>query len=107
MDVAAPQHPTQNEPALRALAAEAHRQLAQLEYPIKPWVLPRPVAAGETAPYDAVVVGAGQGGLAVAFGLLRARVPNILVIDSAPAGEEGPWVTTARMTVLRSPKHQP
>ncbi len=103
MDVAAAEDP----PALRALAAEAHRQLAQLEYPTKPWVLPRPVAAGATAPYDAVVVGAGQGGLAVAFGLLRARVPNILVIDSAPAGEEGPWGTTARMTVLRSPKHQP
>ncbi|MBV8165844.1 MAG: NAD(P)/FAD-dependent oxidoreductase [Alphaproteobacteria bacterium] len=94
-------------PALRALAAEAHRQLAQLEYPTKPWVLPRAVATGETAPYDAVVVGAGQGGLAVAFGLLRARVTNILVIDSAAEGSEGPWVTTARMTVLRSPKHQP
>jgi cation diffusion facilitator CzcD-associated flavoprotein CzcO len=70
-------------------------------------VVPRAVAAGETAPYDVVVVGAGQGGLAVAFGLLRARVTNILVVDSAPVGEEGPWVTTARMTVLRSPKHQP
>ena len=51
-----------------------------------------------------LIVGAGQSGLVTAFGLMRERVRNILVIDRAPAGKEGPWVTFARMPTLRSPK---
>ena len=31
---------------------------------------------------------------------------NILVVDRAPPGREGPWVTYARMRNLRSPKNQ-
>ena len=47
---------------------------------------------------------AGQSGLATAFGLLRSQVDNILVLDKAPAGREGPWRSYARMHTLRSPK---
>ena len=50
------------------------------------------------------VVGGGQGGLAIAFQLLRERVQNIQVIDAAEAGKEGPWLNYARMPTLRSPK---
>jgi cation diffusion facilitator CzcD-associated flavoprotein CzcO len=42
--------------------------------------------------------------LAIAFGLMRAQVDNILVIDKAEYGREGPWLTYARMRTLRSPK---
>ncbi|TJW99946.1 NAD(P)/FAD-dependent oxidoreductase, partial [Neisseria gonorrhoeae] len=45
-----------------------------------------------------------QSGLATAFALLRSRVSNILVLDKAEAGREGPWLTYARMPTLRSPK---
>ena len=55
---------------------------------------------------DVLIVGAGQGGLAVGFGLLRDRVDNILLVDRAPYGQEGPWVTYARMPTLRSAKDQ-
>lgn len=55
--------------------------------------------------YDVVIVGAGQSGLGAAFGLLRERISNILVIDENPEGQEGPWDTYARMTTLRTPKH--
>ncbi|MDF2926548.1 MAG: monooxygenase [Paenibacillaceae bacterium] len=55
--------------------------------------------------YDAVIVGAGQSGLGAAFGLLRERISNILVIDENPEGFEGPWDTYARMITLRTPKH--
>ena len=48
--------------------------------------------------------GGGQSGVAVAFGLARARVTNVLVIDKAVRGREGPWRTYARMPTLRSPK---
>lgn len=55
--------------------------------------------------YDVVIVGAGQSGLGAAFGLMRERLSNILVLDENPAGYEGPWETYARMMTLRTPKH--
>lgn len=49
-----------------------------------------------------MIVGAGQGGQAVATQLQRERVDNILVIDRAPEGSEGPWRNFARMRTLRT-----
>ena len=54
--------------------------------------------------YDVLIVGAGQSGLAAAYGLLREQVRNVIVLDRQPAGSEGPWKTFARMTTLRTPK---
>ena len=51
---------------------------------------------------DVLIVGAGQGGQAVAAMLLRERVDNILVIDRAPRGAEGPWRPFARMQIGRA-----
>jgi cation diffusion facilitator CzcD-associated flavoprotein CzcO len=53
---------------------------------------------------DVLIVGGGQAGLAAAFGLLQARVTNILVIDENCEGDEGPWGTYARMRILRTKK---
>jgi len=83
---------------LAALAARVRRDLAMIDYPEPHWVQPRPGAL------DVVIAGAGQGGLVTAFALLRERVGNILVIDRAPEGGEGPWRNYARMLTLRSPK---
>lgn len=55
--------------------------------------------------HDVVIVGGGQSGLGAAFGLLRERISNILVLDENPAGQEGPWDSYARMMTLRTPKH--
>ncbi|MDU3133056.1 MAG: NAD(P)/FAD-dependent oxidoreductase, partial [Bradyrhizobium sp.] len=64
-----------------------------------------PVIAPDGRPaLDVLIVGGGQSGLATAFALLRSRVSNILVLDKAEAGREGPWLTYARMPTLRSPK---
>jgi cation diffusion facilitator CzcD-associated flavoprotein CzcO len=89
---------------LDALAARVRHDLRIMCYPKDPWVLPRQRPDGQHV-YDVLIIGAGQGGLATAFALQRERVGNILVLDRAPRGREGPWVTYSRMWTLRSPKH--
>lgn len=88
---------------LAALEARVHDDLARTAHPSQPW-MPRTSSASARERYDVVIVGAGQGGLAVAHALRRDRVENILVIDRAPYGREGVWMQYARMPTLRSPK---
>lgn len=87
---------------LAALEQEVARDLDRLQFGGPGWTVPRHHAQGPV--YDVVIVGGGQGGLGAAFGLLRERVPNILVIDENEAGYEGPWDSYARMATLRTPK---
>jgi cation diffusion facilitator CzcD-associated flavoprotein CzcO len=78
------------------------RLLAELEclnFPRRAWVRPAPDHV-----FDVVIVGAGQSGLAAAFGLLRESVANLVVLDKAPAGKEGVWPNFARMITLRTHK---
>ena len=100
--------PSSNDPAgpttaaLDAHSARVRHDLACLELPGKPWV-PRRDVVGEPV-VDVVIVGAGMCGLAAAASLRFLGVDNIRVLDRAPAGREGPWITYARMETLRSPK---
>jgi FAD-dependent urate hydroxylase len=84
---------------LARLEEEVRRQLAFLNYPPKNWVPPTEGAL------DVAIIGAGMGGLTLAFALLREGVANLRLFDAQPEGREGPWVTYARMETLRSPKH--
>jgi cation diffusion facilitator CzcD-associated flavoprotein CzcO len=86
-----------------ALTAQVRDDLARIAHPTMPWLEPRIGPDGEPA-LDVLIVGGGQSGVATAFGLMRAQVRNILVVDKAPRGYEGPWRTYARMATLRSPK---
>ncbi|CAI3958580.1 Predicted flavoprotein CzcO associated with the cation diffusion facilitator CzcD (CzcO) (PDB:4USQ) [Commensalibacter communis] len=54
---------------------------------------------------DVAILGAGQAGIAIGFGLLRHNIHNILIFDKAIRGKEGPWTTYARMITLRTPKY--
>jgi cation diffusion facilitator CzcD-associated flavoprotein CzcO len=94
---------TQAELALAELGIQVRRDLARIAHPTMSWLEPHTGPDGKPA-LDVLIVGAGQSGIAAAFGLSRARVDNVLVIDRAPAGLEGPWRTYARMPTLRSPK---
>jgi cation diffusion facilitator CzcD-associated flavoprotein CzcO len=87
---------------LPALEARLKQDLSWLEWPAKGWVPPREIAGQRV--HDVVVVGAGMCGLAAAAALKGLGIANMLVLDRAPAGREGPWVTYARMETLRSPK---
>lgn len=88
---------------LDRLAAQVRHDLECLDYPARPWVRRHSHALGPVL--DVVIVGGGQCGLAAGFGLMREKIANILVIDENPAGQEGPWVTYARMITLRTPKY--
>jgi cation diffusion facilitator CzcD-associated flavoprotein CzcO len=89
---------------LAALADAARHDLARLNYPPANWVPERTGPDGRRV-LDVLVVGAGMCGQTVGWGLLREGIRNIRVIERAPHGREGPWNTTARMPILRSPKH--
>lgn len=88
---------------LHALEAQVRRDLERIDHPSNPWLTPRTAPDGTQA-LDVLIIGAGQSGIATGFGLKRAKVDNILVVDRAPRGQEGPWRTYARMRTLRSPK---
>jgi len=89
---------------LDRLAAQVARELDLLRYPAREWLVPRQTADGKPI-LDVLIVGAGQGGLATAFGLMRERVTNLLVVDQNPLDRAGPWLNFARMRTLRTPKH--
>lgn len=88
---------------LIALEARVRHDLECLMFPARSWVAPRTTLEGQPI-LDVLIVGGGQCGLATAFGLMRDRVTNVLIVDENPAGLEGPWLTYARMNTLRSPK---
>ncbi len=88
---------------LAILTAKARDDLIRVAHPRQPWLQPRIGPDGQPA-LDVLIVGGGQSGIAIAHGLMRAMVTNILVVDRAKLGQEGPWLTYARMHTLRSPK---
>ncbi len=88
---------------LSVLESRIASDLARTSHPRATWLAPVDGPDGKPA-HDVIVVGGGQSGLAIAFGLLRSQVTNILVLDKAAAGQEGPWRSYARMLTLRSPK---
>ncbi|MEQ8334160.1 NAD(P)-binding domain-containing protein [Nisaea sp.] len=88
---------------LDALEARVAEDLRTISYPDAAWVPERLGADGRPV-LDVLVVGGGQGGLAVAHALKRARIGRVRIVDRAPEGLEGPWLTYARMPTLRSPK---
>lgn len=88
--------------SLAELEQRVAQDLACLNIGEADWLAPRQHPDGRV--YDVVIVGGGQSGLGAAFGLLRERIANILILDENPAGFEGPWDTYARMATLRTPK---
>ncbi len=66
------------------------------------WVRPR-----SGVDHNVVILGGGQSGLAIAYGLKRLGVGGVEIIDRAEPGLAGIWRTTARMHQLRTPKTLP
>ncbi|MBV1838649.1 SidA/IucD/PvdA family monooxygenase [Acetobacter estunensis] len=77
--------------------------LAKISYATRDWNFPREHDGQRVL--DVAVIGAGQGGIATCFGLMRRGISNVCMFDRAPKGGEGPWITFARMLTLRTPKY--
>ena len=88
---------------LARLEARARREIALTMHPRADW-MPSFSSPDGQAVHNVLIVGAGQGGSALALQLQRDRVPGVMVVDRSPRGLEGPWLTYARMPTLRSPK---
>lgn len=90
---------TQN--GLVLLEARLRQDLSWLELPAKPWMIKK---SHEDQPViEVAIIGAGMAGLAAGTALSLLGLHPV-IFDRAPEGYEGPWVTTARMETLRSPK---
>ena len=63
------------------------------------WVRPYP-----GADHNVIIVGGGQSGLGLAYGLKRKGVGRVDVIEQSPPGQAGIWRNIARMRQLRTPK---
>jgi len=83
---------------LALLEARLREDLDRLNFFGKAWV---PKTEGVR---NVVVIGAGMCGLVASLALRRHGIENHTVYDMAPEGQEGPWITIARMETLRSPK---
>jgi cation diffusion facilitator CzcD-associated flavoprotein CzcO len=88
---------------LDVLAHRVREELSLFDYPDREWVTPCRDPDG-TAVHNVVIVGGGMNGLAIAFALQRERIDGVTMLDENPRGEEGPWVTYARMITLRTLK---
>ncbi|HYQ04607.1 MAG TPA: NAD(P)/FAD-dependent oxidoreductase [Polyangiaceae bacterium] len=89
---------------LAELSRRIERDLELLDYPRRPWLTAQRTPSGD-AVHDVVIVGGGQSGLTAAFGLMRERVGNLIVLDENPLDRAGPWLNFARMRTLRTPKY--
>jgi len=85
---------------LEALERRLQEDLERLCLPAEDWL-----HRSDGDPLDVAIVGAGMSGLAAAAALRFAGVHRVRLFDASLPGQEGPWVTHARMQTLRSPKN--
>lgn len=89
----------ESEGAAANLAAQTQRALRWAGQDPANWVRPRPGVDN-----NVVIVGGGQSGVAIAYGLRRKGIGQVDVIDQSDPGQAGIWRTVARMRQLRTPK---
>ncbi|AQU88406.1 FAD-dependent oxidoreductase [Komagataeibacter nataicola] len=78
-------------------------ELEALDLPAKAWVPPTAAHDGQPV-HDVIVVGAGMLGMCATAALRLKGISSVICLDRAAEGQEGPWVTFARMETLRTPK---
>ncbi|MEM8974199.1 MAG: NAD(P)/FAD-dependent oxidoreductase, partial [Pseudomonadota bacterium] len=89
---------------LSNLEAAIARDFDYLNFPPASWVKQR-LNQDDNPMLDVLIVGGGMCGMAANLALRRFGITNLRTIDASARGQEGPWLTYARMETLRSPKH--
>lgn len=84
---------------LAALTAQARADIKMLEFPKRAFPYQRMADV-----LDVAVIGGGQTGKGVAFGLQRYGITSFKIFDQNPKGRQGPWRTYARNHLLRTKK---
>lgn len=84
---------------LAALSAQAREDIKLLVFPKMQFPYKR-----QEGVIDVAIIGAGQTGKCVAFGLKRMGVQSFAVFDRNPKRFQGPWRTFARNHLLRTGK---
>lgn len=92
---------THTQHGLDLLEARLKQDLSWLELPAKPWMIKKSHQGHPVI--EVAIIGAGMAGLTAGTALSLLGLHPVL-FDRARKGYEGPWVTTARMETLRSPK---
>lgn len=88
---------------LEALEARLDWERTTMAYPDRVWPLPHQTPEG--APIlDVLIIGGGLIAFSIATRLQREGITNFRIYDENPRGNEGPWVTYARMITLRTEK---
>ncbi len=90
-----------SEKRLRDLEAQIRIDIEMMRYPVQ--ALPY---TPRTGMLEVAVIGAGQTGKAVAFGLDRFGFRSVKVFDRYPPGLQGPWRNYARNHLLRTRKSE-
>ncbi len=93
-----------------AESTDAFEQLEAQTQRAQRWANPDPanwVRARAGVDHNVVIVGGGQSGTAIAYGLKRKGVGHVEVIDQAEPDQAGIWRSIARMHQLRTPKLVP
>jgi cation diffusion facilitator CzcD-associated flavoprotein CzcO len=85
------------------LERQVRRELEIFHDYYQPWVPPAADKDGKPVT-DVLIVGGGLYGMGLAWGLIRSKITNIMVLDQAQEGLEGIWLTSARMKTLRTAK---
>jgi len=88
--------------AAELLKVQTQRALRWAGKPPADWVRSR-----EGVDHNVVIVGGGQSGLGIAYGLRRKGIGRVSVIDRCEPGQAGIWRSIARMHQLRSSKMLP
>ncbi len=83
----------------RVIDKKIQRELDLFNLPATSWRVEE-----DSEMIDVAIIGAGQAGLSIAHALQLEGISNVRIFDAADEGEEGPWLTTARMQTLRSSK---
>lgn len=88
--------------SLVELRQRVEDDLLLLNLPMKAWVISKQYRGQDVL--DVAVVGGGICGMAALAALRQVGISNVECFDRARAGEEGPWITYARMNTLRTRK---